>query len=471
MSPADIEAPVVPGTLRRIVEAFRHIGLLAVAGGAANAANVVVTVIIARLLTTREYGGVAQLVGVFVVLSMPGSALLVGVVRKVTALEAAGRHDELDAWVVSARRRTLAGLTGFAVVAVVARAPLGHLLGLPGPDGVTEVLVAGGGWTLLSVERGLLQSRQAYGRLARNLAVEGASRTIVTLGLVVAGLGIEATSLGLLAAMGACVVDARLSLAAGSAPRAGPGVLEEVARAPVPAPESIPPADLDPLPSCADPVAGHLSRPRVRGTIPRLSGDLAVAAAALGLLAILQYSDVVIIGRRSAGQAGSYAAISVACKALVFGAIVLSGYLLPEAVWRWHHGRHALGPLAAAVAILALPAFVLGVAAFAIPDQILRLVFGPGLVHAAMAFGPLAVAMTALAVSVLMTNYLLGIGRRRVVAVLVVAAAGIALALARGAATPTAVVQVELIGQLGLCGVLTAMVVTGRPGPSTPPRT
>ncbi|GAC1542375.1 MAG: hypothetical protein NVS3B12_30350 [Acidimicrobiales bacterium] len=459
-------ASAPPGPVRRIVEAFRHIGLLAVAGGAANGANVVVTVIIARLLTTREYGGVAQLVGVFVVLSMPGSALLVGVVRRVTALETAGRHDELDAWVVAARRRTLTALGVFAVLAVVVRAPLGHFLGLPGPDGVSEVLVAGGGWTLLSVERGLLQSRQAYGRLARNLAVEGASRTVVTLGLVVAGLGIEATSLGLLAAMGACVLDARFSLASRSALRPGPGVLEEVARAPVPAPESIPPAHLDAPPPTQAPTSDGAADPTVRAAIPRLGGDLAVAVAALGLLAVLQYSDVVVIGRRDPGQAGSYAAISVACKALVFGAIVLSGYLLPEAVWRWHHGRHALGPLSMAVAILALPASVLGVVAFVVPEQILRLVFGPGLVQAATAFGPLAVAMAALAVSVLMTNYLLGIGRRSVVAILLVAAAGIALALARGAATPAAAVRAELIGQLGLCGVLTAMVVTGRPDPS-----
>ena len=466
MSPVATRTATPPGPVRRVVEAFRHIGLLAVAGGAANGANVVVTVIIARLLTTREYGGVAQLVGVFVVLSMPGSALLVGVVRRVTALETAGRHDELDAWVVSARRRTLAALGGFALVAVIVRAPLGHVLGLPGPDGVSEVLIAGGGWTLLSVERGLLQSRQAYGRLARNLAVEGASRTVVTLGLVVAGLGIEATSLGLLAAMAACVIDARVSLASGTAPRPGLGALEEVARAPVPAPESIPPADLDaPVPIDAT-TSGEGPDLTTRTAIPRLGGDLAVAVAALGLLAVLQYSDVVIIGRRSPGQAGSYAAISVACKALVFGAIVLSGYLLPEAVWRWHHGRHALGPLAMAVAILTLPASVLGVVAFAIPEQILRLVFGAGLVQAATAFGPLAVAMAALAVSVLMTNYLLGIGRRTVVAVLLVAAAGIAIGLARGAASPGAAVRTELIGQLGLCAVLTAMVVTGRPDPS-----
>jgi len=193
--------------------------------------------------------------------------------------------------------------------------------------------------------------------------------------------------------------------------------------------------------------------------VPRLGTDLVVAVTALGLLAVLQYTDVVIIGRRDPLDSGSYAAISVACKALVFGAIVLSGYLLPEAVWRWHHGRHALGPLGMAVGILALPAAVLIGVAVAAPAQLLRVVFGPKLVKAAPAFGALAVAMAALGVSVLLTNYLLGIGRRAVVPILAAATAGIALAVGAGAATPSAVARAELIGQVLLCAVLTVVVV------------
>lgn len=445
--------------VRRGLLALRHVGLLAVAGGAANAANVVVTVIIARLLTTREYGGVAQLVGVFVVLSMPGSALLVGVVRRVTALEAAGRHAELEAWVSQTRRRTAIALGCFAVVAAAGRWAIASALGLPGPAGVAEVLIAGAGWTALSVERGLLQSRQAYALLARNLAVEGAARTAVTLVLVGAGAGIEGTALGLLAAMAACVGEARRSL--DRAPRpvaADPEAVEEVARAPIPAPESVP--------APQDPTAPADRRPA--GAVPRLGMDLVVAVAALGLLAVLQYTDVVIVGRLDPSEAGSYAAISVACKALVYAAIVLSGYLLPEAVWRWHHGRHALGPLGMAVGILAVPAAGLTLVAFAAPRLLLRLVFGPKLVSAAPAFGSLAVAMTALAVSVLLTNYLLGIGRRAVVPVLFVATAGIAAVIAAGSGTPRAIARVELIGQVLLCGVLAAMVVAiSRQGPPT----
>ena len=65
-----------------------------------------------------------------------------------------------------------------------------------------------------------------------------------------------------------------------------------------------------------------------------------------------------------------------------------------------------------------MPAAGLILVAGATPRLLLRLVFGSRLVRAAPAFATLAVAMTCLAATVLGTHYLLGIGRRRVVAVL-----------------------------------------------------
>jgi len=485
-----------PGRLRELRAhgwaAMRSAGLLAVAGASANAANVIVTVIIARLLTGREYGGQAQLVAVFVVLSMPGSALLVGVVRQVTALQAGGGHDRLDAWTATVRRRLVLGLVGLAVLAVALRWWLARLLGLPGATGVAEVVVAGGGWALLSVERGLLQSRLAYPALARNLAIEGATRSGVTMVCVLAGSGIEGVALGLLAAMVTAVADASVSVRGTAATAPVPAVAWAVA----PAPEALPPpsdAELDaaspegPVPSGVAPSvtrhpsastgldAGAASPPAAAPTLdggdrPRrepathLGADLTAAVAALGLLAALQYGDLVITGREAPAQAGGYAAISVACKALVFGAVVLSGYLLPEAVWRWHHGRHALGPLGLAVGLICVPAVVLVAAATVAPDRLLRVVFGPKLVGAAPAFAPLALAMTALAISFLLTTYLLGIGHRAVVWVLVVAVGAISTAVGMGGGSPTTTAHLELIGQVVLCAALAVMVGRRHPG-------
>ena len=58
-----------------VVAGIRDAGPIAIAGLVANSANVVVTVVVARLLTSRGYGELAQLNGVFLFLSMPGSAL------------------------------------------------------------------------------------------------------------------------------------------------------------------------------------------------------------------------------------------------------------------------------------------------------------------------------------------------------------------------------------------------------------
>ena len=464
-SPSPAGGGRTPGIVALGRAAIGSAGLLALAGAGANAANVVVTVVIAHLLTGRAYGAQAQLVGVFVVLSMPGSALLVGVVRQVTALQAEGHRDQLETWAARVRRRTRLGLVVLAVVAVACRWWLGRLLGLPGPAGIAEVVVAGGGWALLSVERGLLQSRLAYPALARNLAVEGIVRTLITMALVAGGLGVEGVAVGLLAAMAASVVDARASLA----DRLPTIRTSAVAWAAAPAPEALPPptdielvaaAATDPPATDApatDPAA-HANTAAAPSGGPHLGADLTAAMAALALLAALQYGDLVIVGRGAPGQAGSYAAISVACKALVFGAIVLSGYLLPEAVWRWHHGRHALGPLGTAVGLLAVPAVALIIAATTAPRTLLRLVFGGDLTGAAPAFALLAVAMAALAVSVLLTTYLLGIGHRPVVPLLLVAVVGLTTAVGLGGGSPMATARAELVGQVALCAALAVMV-------------
>src|ERR1700716_770226 len=83
-------APAPTGADRPSVLALRRAGPLAFAGVAANGANVIVTVTIAHLMTARDYGSLGQLLVLFLVLSMPGSALLVAVVRRVTAWQLAG---------------------------------------------------------------------------------------------------------------------------------------------------------------------------------------------------------------------------------------------------------------------------------------------------------------------------------------------------------------------------------------------
>lgn len=423
----------------RLPEPVRRAGPLALAGIATNAIAVVVTVALARLLPARDYGALAQLYGVFLVLSMPGSALLVAVVRRLTAWEVLGQAARADAWVRRVRRMGVAGMAGLAAVAIPLRWPAASLLGLPGPGGVSEVLLAGGAWALLSVARGGLQARRAYGTLARNMLVEAGGRTVLTVGLVAAGLGVAGAAAGLLGAV---------ALAAAHATRAfhclGPAG---------------PVGGHAPEPLVAGPAVVTAERPLEPGGRRHLVADLAAALCALGLLAILQTMDVIVLGRERPSASGPYAAVSVAAKSLVFAAIILAAYLLPEAAAHWHRGERALRQLGVALVLVAVPAAVLVTIGAAAPELLLGIVFGPRLTGASAALVWLALAMACLAGTVLCTNYLLGVGRRRVVAVL---AAGVAAGLAALSAAdgrPVATARADLAVQAALFAAVGAMVV------------
>jgi O-antigen/teichoic acid export membrane protein len=201
--------------------------------------------------------------------------------------------------------------------------------------------------------------------------------------------------------------------------------------------------------------------------------DLVAALLALFFLACLQGLDVEIVGRDAPGSVGSYNAISVASKAVVFLAIVLSGYLLPEAVVRWRRGGHALRQLGVALALVAAPVVVLVILAAAAPDEMLRILFGPDKVGAAPAFATLALAMGCLAASTLFTYYLLGTGRRWVLVVLALATilTVVLVNAAHGHALSTARAELACQGVLAL--ILGAVVVSVprriRSGSLTPP--
>jgi O-antigen/teichoic acid export membrane protein len=421
---------------------LRRAGPLAIAGVVANVSNVLVTVVIAHLLTKRGYGSLTQLVAMFLVLSMPGSALLVAVVRRVAAWRLAGMNEAVAAWVARVRRGGTAALAVWAILALVVRQPLADLLKLPHPDGVTEILIAGGAWAMLSVERGLIQSRRAYGKLAANLCVEAGIRVVFTLGLVAIGLGVEGAALAVVGSMAGALVHARRALRPAADGERDLGVPDA--------------AVLSEEPDAGGAIEGVTwERPAGR----HLAADLATAVSALGLLAALQNLDVLIVGNQDPGAVGAYSAISVSSKAVVFAALVLCGYLLPEAVLRSQQGGHALRQLTVALALIAVPVAGLAGIALVNPELLLRVAFGPDKTAAAPALATMAAAMGCLAASVLFTHYLLGVGRRRVVVVLAFAVIALVPAVAAAHGRPMATARIELVLQGALACVLGALVL------------
>jgi O-antigen/teichoic acid export membrane protein len=416
-------------------------GPLAVAGLVANGANVVVTVLLARLLTTRGYGVLNQLTGIFLIVSLPGSAVIVAVVRRITAWREEDLAHFTQHWARRIHRQGLAAVVVFAAAVLAAGNWLAHFLRQANAVGVEAILIAGAVWILLCLDRGLLQSHRDYRMLSANLVVEGGVRCVAMLCLVGAGLHAAGAAIGVLVAEVVTALHARIM-----ADRAWGISLATDA-----------PIDFPRLSVAqrqrhrwAAAFRRDPTRPAMGEARRTVVVDLVAALVALAVIALLQNVDVIMVGRENPRVSGSYAAVSVASKALVFGAIVLGGYLLPEAAIRWRSGGHALRQLGVTLLLLAVPAVALLTIALAAPKLLLTTVFGPRYLGAQSAFLPLVMAMICLSTMVVLTMYLLAVGRRWITVLLVAGAVAATTAVYRAHGVPYATARVDLEVQAGL---------------------
>lgn len=143
-----------------------------------------------------------------------------------------------------------------------------------------------------------------------------------------------------------------------------------------------------------------------------ITTDLLVALATLALLATLQFIDVFLVGRYRSSVAGAYSAISQVAKTIVYGAIILGNFLLPETAIADRRGRDAYRQLAIAGGLLLIPVAILLGASEAAPEKLLTLVFGSRYATEFASMTTLILAMVFLGASTLLCVYLLGSGRR-----------------------------------------------------------
>lgn len=453
-SPPDADAPTADVASDSVRAGLLQAGPLAVAGVLASGTQLIVTVLLARLLTNRNYGALNQLTGLFLIVSMPGSAVIVAVVRRVTAWQGSGSAHLVQRWARRVHRQGTMAVVCFAVVVVSAGNWLAHLLNQRHALGVDAILVAGAIWVLLCLDRGLLQAHRNYRTLAANLLVEGGVRTVAMITLVLAGLGVVGAALGVLVAEVVTAVHARLRADRVWADEVD---LEEARGEPGPLVD----------PGGRGAVAGLRRRWATTFSVDRdllapveqrrdLVTDLAAALVALAMVALLQNIDVIVIGRDAPRISGSYAAVSVASKALVFGALVLGSYLLPEAAIRWRQGGHALRQLAVTLLLLAVPSLLLLGIALGAPRLLLSVVFSARYLGAQAALVPLVLAMVCLSVTVILTMYLLAVGRRWITVLLVIGAlaATVAVSAAHGRPRATAVADLGVQACLALVTVI-----------------
>ncbi|OHV37218.1 polysaccharide biosynthesis protein [Parafrankia soli] len=404
---------------------------LAVAGVLVNGLNLFMNLVLARVLDPARYGAVVVQVSIFMILSVVGNALLIAVVQRETADDGDSRRAQ-RAWI-----RRLRGVCGIGVVAASAAAvllcrPAAALLSYAHPLAVAEAVIGAAVWTLLCVERGVLQARGAYPRLAVNFVVEAALRIGLIVAFVGAGLGVNGAGLGLVLGIALGAEHARLG----------------VAKVPRPARAAKPHA-------AAPPSTGPLLIPGpTRSGRSGLLADTWVALGALVPLALLQNMDVVIVGWLDHDGAGAYAAISTACKIPVFIGLAVANFLLPEAARRRAAGHGTAPVLAVALAFVVTPGLLLAALGSVAARPLLSMVFGPDLAGAASSLSVLALGMTCLAVTLMFTTYLLGAAQRQVVAVLTVCAVVTAAALGLAGGDP---MRTSLAGLA--CHAMTALVL------------
>jgi O-antigen/teichoic acid export membrane protein len=409
-------------------------GPIAIAGVVANGAGVILTIALARLLDPHSYGVYIQLIGLYLILSMPGSAVVVAVVRRVTMWQEEGSEHLVRRWAGRVHRQCTMLVLAWAGIVFIGRHGIAVLLRQQTGVGIAAVLAAAAVFVLLSIDRGLLQAGRAYKPLAVNLLVEVGVRVVAVLVLVAAGFGPSGAAVGIL--IGEVVAAAQARYAAVGAWSGGQRL-------------SLRPAGGWVSALRPDRALGGASAER------RTVGvDLVVASVSLSMIAVLQNIDVLVVGRDNPSHSGAYAAVSVTSKATVFGAVVLGGYLLPEAAIRWRQGGHALRQLAVVLVFLGIPSVLLLVVALAAPEALLQIVFHHAYTSAANALAPLVLAMILLSVSVVLTMYLLAVGRRWVAGVLVGGAAALTLAVLSVHGAPRATALVDLAVQAGVLAVI-----------------
>jgi O-antigen/teichoic acid export membrane protein len=419
----------VPATDDSLRTGLLQAGPLAVAGFFTSALALGVTVLLSHHLTQHEYGSFNQLLALFIIVSMPGSAVAVAVVRKVTAWSSPG---EVRHWAARVHARGTLAVAVFALAVALAGRWIADALGQAHAAAPVCTLVAGAVWVLLNLDRGLLQAHRTYRSLAVNLLVEGGARTALLIGLVAAGFGVTGAAVGILLAELLTCIHARIAADHAWSMHASPGWRARWRSLFGSAPDLV--------------QAANERR--------QLLADLATAFGALAMVALLQNIDLIIVARDNHVTSGSYAAVSVACKSLVFGAIILGAYLLPEATIRWRAGGHALRQMALILLVLAIPASVLVTSAALFPRRMLSIFFPAKDLHATAAFLPLSLAMVCLSLTVLMTMYLLGVGRRWITLILVVGGVATTAAVVHAGGHPVDTAWADLATQACLAAVV-----------------
>jgi O-antigen/teichoic acid export membrane protein len=346
---------------------------MAIAQLAANVVSLVFVVAFARILGDDGYGSLGSLLSLFLILYVPGQALQVAVAREVAGRMAKGDPDPgagVRRWI-----ERLAVLTVVvAVVSVLARDGLAAIIAVEEyPWAAASAPIGACVWMILAVERGAMQAFARYDAVGWSLIGQETARLIGAIVLVAIGLDVTGAFLGSMVGFGAVAIALAFPLQR---------ELERVHRA----------------------TAGeHVEHP-----LRQLFGRAWAPLLALGFIAVLQNVDVIIAKHRFSDElASAWTAAAVAGKGIMWVAIGLGFWLVPEAAKRVHLRQDARQPLERAMAGVGLIAVPMLIVYAVAGELLLDIVFK--LTDAAGALAWLGLAFTFLALTYLAVQYLLAL--------------------------------------------------------------
>jgi O-antigen/teichoic acid export membrane protein len=282
-------------------------------------------------------------------------------------------------------------------------------------------------WMIVSVERGALQGLQRYKTVGWSIIGEAGARLAFALLLVGVGLDVTGAFLG--------------------------SVLSLVAVGVV--------------------LAGRLFPLVPDGDGTRLRDLLAGAwAPVIGLMLLfaLQEVHVIVVKHEADGDAaGSYAVAAVAAKAIIWVAVGLGMYLLPEVARRVRGGEDGRPILLRTLGLIAAVAAPMVLVYALAAEPLLGAVFGDDLTEASGALPWLGLAMALLACAYLAVQYLLAVGRISFIGVLAPAAAVEVLLLLLVGANLTEIALVLFALQFVCAGLMLSLSLrTPSPPPPVP---
>ncbi|MGL4304937.1 MAG: oligosaccharide flippase family protein [Mycobacteriaceae bacterium] len=340
-----------------ILSLVRSGGVLAAATLIANAGNYALNLVLGRWLTPAEFSDATLMITLMFTVTSVSLCLQLVAAR---AVGASGSKAQTAIKMLT-RRAWIAGVIVALVLGI--GAPLWHSVFHTESVIPLVVLAVGMPWYLVqSVGRGVLQGDLRFGRLAASLLVEMGVRLVVSIVLVVAGLGVTGATIGLAASFFATWLVVR----GVNAYSVVPGVLAD---------------------SGSGPYAAAIAV-LVVGQIVIMNGDVLIAKAFL-----------------NPDDAGVYSVIALVGRAVFFVSWSATMVIFPAAARRHAQHQETRSLLITGAGVVAGLGAGCTVGAYIYGDEIVRIMLGGKYFGLSHQLGEYALATTLFAVANLIASY------------------------------------------------------------------